>query len=280
MRFRVMDVRRGFCAYLHDSNDELTVFDCGSEGPVTPTEHFRDELGKNKIRCLVVTSYDEDHLSDFPSLRECINIFALRRNVSVTADKLREMKADDSGRVTLATMLLLRMMEGGSKPFTSATSATSAASTAGSEYELMSCWHGPDEFSDMNNMSLVTFLVCLGKVFLVPGDLEWEGWERHLRNPLFCSGLTQVDVFIASHNGREKGYHERVFEFCRPEAVVLSDSGVEHGEEEDMASVYGKHVKPDVGKVYTTRDDGWIEWSRDGGGRWTVRTERGASHQP
>ena len=58
--------------------------------------------------------------------------------------------------------------------------------------------------------------------FLLPGDLRRDGWEAFLGMRSFRAGLREVNVYIASHHGREDGYHEGIFEFCRPEVIVLS----------------------------------------------------------
>lgn len=38
-----------------------------------------------------------------------------------------------------------------------------------------------------------------------------------LKNADFRQRLAEVNVFVASHHGRENGYCEEVFQYCKPE---------------------------------------------------------------
>jgi hypothetical protein len=77
--------------------------------------------------------------------------------------------------------------------------------------------------------------------------------------------LKATTVFVASHHGRENGYHESVFEFCKPECIIISDKPIVHETQVDMASTYARHVDG-AGvlfgdrrrQVLSTRNDGHI----------------------
>jgi hypothetical protein len=93
------------------------------------------------------------------------------------------------------------------------------------------------------------------------------GWEKMLAKAEVCSWLQSTKVFVAAHHGRDNGYHAEVFRYCRPECVIISDKFILHGTQEDMATVYGKHVagngvyvtgETTLRKVLTTRSDGHI----------------------
>lgn len=51
---------------------------------------------------------------------------------------------------------------------------------------------------------------------------------------LFASRLASVDIFIASHHGRENGYCEELFAQYdgRPDVFVFSDSPIQHATQE------------------------------------------------
>ena len=97
-----------------------------------------------------------------------------------------------------------------------------------------------DDFDDTNNISLVTFLNCRETFFIIPGDLEAPGWELLLKNSDFKDELKNLNVFIASHHGRESGYCRKVFDFCKPDIIIFSDSEMKYTTQE-MASTYGNH---------------------------------------
>ena len=96
-------------------------------------------------------------------------------------------------------------------------------------------------FTDTNNLSLLTFLDVGGVSFVLGGDLEKAGWLALLQNPHVQGLLQRVDVFVASHHGRESGYCPEVFEYCTPRLIVMSDGPIRH-DTQLMASTYAQHA--------------------------------------
>ena len=123
-------------------------------------------------------------------------------------------------------------------------------------------------FVDTNNLSLLSFLDVGEHSFVLPGDLERAGWLGLLSDPHVQGLLGRVNVFVASHHGRESGYCREVFEYCKPRFVVFSDGAIEY-ETQKMAGIYGEHAtggwftannRREFRKVLSTRNDGSISW--------------------
>ncbi|AOU96678.1 hypothetical protein BI364_00365 [Acidihalobacter yilgarnensis] len=123
-------------------------------------------------------------------------------------------------------------------------------------------------FTDTNNLSLLTFLDVGNVSFVLGGDLERPGWLRLLINPEIRALLSRVDVFVASHHGRESGYCAEVFNYCKPRLVVMSDGPIQY-DTQRMSTTYANHASgelfttasgQEVRKVVTTRSDGNIFW--------------------
>jgi hypothetical protein len=53
--------------------------------------------------------------------------------------------------------------------------------------------------------------------------------------------LANTDILVASHHGRENGYCREVFDYCHPQAVVMSDKSIVH-DTQLMAQVYHNAV--------------------------------------
>jgi beta-lactamase superfamily II metal-dependent hydrolase len=111
--------------------------------------------------------------------------------------------------------------------------------------------------------------------------LEREGWLALLERPDFRARLADVTVMMASHHGRENGYCEEVFNFCRPQAVVISDKPIVHDTQltvPDYRAVVrheGVVVRTTMKRrhVLTTRRDGTIQFEADDSGRFLIDTE-------
>jgi len=119
----------------------------------------------------------------------------------------------------------------------------------------------PFGFDDENNLSLVVFARCGQHKIIFPGDMEKTGWRQLLLNPAFRAELRDVNLFVASHHGRENGYCQEVMNLCgRIDAVVISDKHKGYQSQDvDEYRRYAaglKRANGDTRRVLTTRRDG------------------------
>ena len=256
MQIQIFDVAHGFCTYVVANNGNNMLIDCGhnDETGFYPADYL---LAKNctGIERFFVLNYDEDHISGLPRLRSVSNripIQILHRNRSVTPDQLRAIKRQ-TGPLGPGMKALLEMMETYTAP------VISPPEYPNIEFEVF-CNNSPD-FTDTNNLSLVLFLHFPGLSVVFPGDLEKPGWRTLLQSQIFRGHLSRVNVFIASHHGRESGYVKEVFDVCHPDIVIISDEPMQFDTQENC---YGNHAKgitwnqSDIRRVLTTRKDGSI----------------------
>ena len=203
------------------------------------------------IERFIVTNYDEDHLSDLPRLRENLPIVTLQRNKSIDADTLKTIKLR-SGPLQPGIESMLDMI----RTYTS--DVTDPPEFP--QIELTTFNNRYPEFDDTNNLSLVIFLYYRNTHIVFPGDLEKAGWKKLLEQSSFRDHLSKVNFFVASHHGRETGYCEEVFQYCKPEIIIISD---EQKQYETQETTYRKHASGVMfGEtrryVLTTRKDGMI----------------------
>lgn len=258
MRFHILNVGHGFCAYAVADNGNLMMFDCGhmSHPEFRPSDYLHGQ-GFRSVQTLFITNYDEDHISDLPNLRRRLHVQILNRNPTTTPEQLRQLKRQ-AGPISPAMESLLDMMGTYTAPITDPPIFSRIS------WQSFYAPYGA-EFQDTNNISLVIFLNCSGLNVLIPGDLEPPGWRYHLRNQEFRNRLGEVNVFVASHHGRETGYCPEVFEHCTPDVIVFSDSPVVHGTQE-MANTYAAHASGVAFEgqrryVLSTRNDGDFCWN-------------------
>jgi len=233
------------------------LWDCGSSDSNRPST-FLPSSGVTNIDYFLVTNYDEDHISDLPNLRNQLNITSLFRNKSIDSTKLRQLKLT-SGPISAAMTSMLNMVDS----YTGGPLAPPPDFPNVSKAIFYNDYG--QHFNDTNNISMVTFLQCGSTKFIIPGDLEISGWKGLLSNPSFANELKGVDVFLASHHGRENGYCADVFKHCKPDVFVFSDSNIKHATQE-MANTYAEHASGITfnGKtryVLTTRNDGSLTWT-------------------
>lgn len=258
MNLTIHDVGHGQCISLIHQNGNVMLLDCGHKEGSRPSE-FLPQMGVKSVEYFFVTNYDEDHLSDLPNLRRKLKIQTLFRNRTISAEQLRELKRQ-AGPITDAMESMIQMTsEYNFEQF------PPPQEFPGVEYRLFYNEY-VTEFKDTNNISLVVFLTINNeKKFIITGDLETAGWDALLRRSDFRSELASVNVFLASHHGRESGYHADVFDYCKPEVVVISDDEIKY-ETQEMTRRYADHARGiqfrgETRRVFSTRSDGSIYWS-------------------
>ena len=267
MELQIFDVEHGACALLTCDNNARVMFDCGHNATTgwAPGSHLK-KIGVKNLDMLVITNYDEDHVSGLPNLRALVSISHLWRNKTVTPDILKKLKSEDGmgdGIEELVGMATTYTSDGGFPQFPDV------------EYQAFHLNY--PEFDDENNLSFVVHLKLNGIDFLFPGDLEKEGWETLLaRNEKFRAAVADTSVLIAPHHGRESGICPELFTKygCKPYLVVISDKGYAHDTQKTVPFYFsyakGATFRGKERKVLTTRNDDEISfWFNDKG--WGAR---------
>lgn len=254
MEIKFFDVSHGFCAYLIADNGNVMLFDCGhNERNNFRPSNYLPQSGCTGIEHLIIHNFDQDHVSDLPNLLDVLPVQTLYRNRSITPEALTAIK-QESGPITNAMQAAIDLHAD------YVHEVANPPTFPNIEFECFSNSH--PEFTDTNDLSLVAFLHYDGMGIVFPGDLEKAGWEKLLSLEVFQNHLRRVNVFVASHHGRENGYCEEVFNYCTPDIVIISDKEVVH---ETQKNNYKSHTLgipwnggPEKRYVLTTRSDGTI----------------------
>jgi beta-lactamase superfamily II metal-dependent hydrolase len=258
MRLEIFDVEHGQCALLTSNNGERLMLDCGHNTSTNwrPSTHLSN-LGVTTLDWLVVTNYDEDHVSDLPNLLRTVNVRLLRRNKTVNGGDLRKLKSEHgcgNGIDALSSMI---------DRFTGA--ATNIPSFGGMTLTAFHN-HYPSDFDDENNLSLVTILSWPNFKICFPGDMEKAGWKKLLERQDFRDAMSGVHVFVASHHGRESGCCDELFTQTgmKPQIVVISDGDIQYKSQTTVnwyaSKAKGVAFKGSNRNVFTTRRDGKINF--------------------
>jgi beta-lactamase superfamily II metal-dependent hydrolase len=83
---------------------------------------------------------------------------------------------------------------------------------------------------------------------LAPGDVESKAW-----NDMIEAGvLGKINVLIASHHGRNSGFHEEALDVMQPEVVIISSDVIPA--KDDAIKEYEKRAQ----RVFSTREHGTL----------------------
>lgn len=262
---QVFNVEHGACALLSDGWGNHAMIDCGHNNATNwyPGSYCR-LAGVTDLAALFVTNYDEDHVSGIENLFQHTNVLTLFRNMQVSPSDIENLKSEDGmGRgIRFLVQTASDWMKNG---------VIGPASIGLNDVEFKTFANSPAEFDDENNLSMVVAVEAGGVKFLFTGDLEKAGWRAHLRSEEFRRTLANIDVFFASHHGRESGCCEEVFEHCSPRFVVISDKAKGYQTQETSGWYFqrarGGNVtwEPTQRRVLTTRKDGSLKFTMNRG---------------
>lgn len=259
MNLEIFDVEHGACSLITTEEGKQIMIDCGHNASTgwMPGDYLVDR-GITRIEALIVTNYDEDHVSGLPNLKDNVSVGWLYRNKSVTAAAIRNLKSD-SGMGPGIERLIYEIENVFTGP------------SGGHDLESLKLVRFmndyPTDFEDENNLSFVTFVKYQSHSILFPDDLQTAGWQKLLEKRSFRDEITGVSVLLAAHHGREDGVCEDVFgeHNCNPFYIVISDKS--KGYQSQETTDYYRRVSrggPFRGEnrhVLTTRRDGNITFN-------------------
>ena len=285
MILTIRDVQHGACAMLtHRSvsgaEGRLAMIDSGHNHDTgwKPSAYIKYYMKRSVLDYLFVTNADQDHISDLNNLwREGISVSTFVRNRSVSQEVMRTIK-EAGGELTEDIKRYLDLHARYIHPVDAPFDQSMGGITA------KTFWNSPPRFYDANNLSMVVFFRYGAFKILFPGDLEEEGWLALLEQEDFRAELEGTTVLVTSHHGRENGYCDKVFNYCHPRAIVISDKAIVHDTQHTTQTYRqrviecwpnGVFVKT-TGKlrhVLTTRRDGWIQFVVNDSGDFEIYTE-------
>lgn len=266
MKIHIFDVEHGSCNVIQTPNGKLIMIDCGHNATTGWRPSNWIVNNRLSITNLTIANIDEDHVSDLVNIDQNCKPDTLKTNWNLDADWI-ERKKRESGGVGSGVKKLLDYKR---NVFT----GDSITIDYGLTRERFCL--GTNDFDDFNNLSIVTFIQYAGVGIVFPGDLLKDGWEVFLKKPSFIDWLGKVNIFLASHHGRENGYCEEVFDYCTPDIVIISDKAIKH--ETQMHDEYSSHTsgiwfEQQKRKVLTTRKDNKITIDVKSNGTYTVYTQ-------
>ena len=275
MRLIILDVGAGSCATLVWEDGGAWVFDCGKAANEDLGMRLW-ALGVLWIERLFVQNEDEDHLRGFPDLRNSGLVGGYTftyRNRALNVDEVGREKRRTSGRISPAWDAW--------QQYVNTLTPVSREWTDRLNDSRFKVYKGqPITSADTNNASLVVVLEVGQTRIVLPGDMEKRGWEfLAKREPSMLNDIKKCEAFVASHHGRENGYHEKIMKLASPRLVVISDKALVHETQEGMTARYRKHaegrtVDGETRYVLTTRKDGDVHaiWRRPTEApRWMTR---------
>lgn len=257
---KIFDIDHGFCAAVDTADHHAILMDFGysARSGFNPSKYLLQQRCTS-LDCLIIPAYGKEHLaglSDFlrQTLVDGLAVPFLVANPSLEADQFQEL---DAANKRFSNVLTIDRHAQSKK-------VSQTMKIHGIDFSFF--WNNYPEFQDAHNLSLVTFLSYRDINIIFPSDLEVEGWKALLKNDDFCYRLRRVNMFVAPNHGQEKSYCSEVFDYCRPELIIVSNE-LNQCLSQNMLDQYQKHTKGSSDgicnkTILTTHDDGIITISK------------------
>lgn len=258
VKIKLFDVDHGFCAGIELDEHHIMLLDCGYSFRTgfRPARYLLNHPSRH-IDYLVIPAYTKEHLTGFSDLSSHVSehyfsIDCLIANPSINAANLPELMIRNPG--TGSTLKQLSNVLRQQRKINQFIDWQNC--------KLSFFWNSYPDFLDIRNLSLVTFFSYQDMHIIFPGDLKVEGWRNLLKNAEFCDRLRQVNLLVASNHGQEDGCCPEVFNYCKPDLVIISNH-LHRRLPPAAIRQYEHHahgIETDLGrqKVLTTRDAGTI----------------------
>ena len=223
LALRIWDVQHGSAAHIRTLKGKRIVADCGSGGSGSPLLALKNLLGLARLDMAIITHPHLDHISDILNLSSLNPRTFLRPKQLTKADILANNK-DLSPAAMRIIEEYLRFDSTYTEPLGTGEDPTDQSVNGGVEIQMFiptTCPH-----TNLNNHSVVTVIEYEGSKILLPGDNESASWDELLGRPDFRASISDVDILIAPHHGRDSGFHKEFFDYFNPLLTIISDGRV------------------------------------------------------
>lgn len=80
--------------------------------------------------------------------------------------------------------------------------------------------------NNLNNHSIIAVLEYAGIKIIIPGDNEVASLNLLMQRDDFKAAITNCDILIAPHHGRESAYHPEFVQLANPRLTIISDGSI------------------------------------------------------
>lgn len=257
----IWDVGHGLSVHAFTPVGETIVIDLGVSSYFSPME-ILERKNISTIDMLIISHPHGDHIDEIETLKS--KGFFVRQFHRPSWLSNQEVYNANQSSCYDKVRSYIEMSENYNEPIPDNALVGSPDVSGGVRIETFyssDCGH-----SNINNHSLVTLFEYQGVKVLIPGDNEPASWKSLLEQPYFKNRIKNTSLFVASHHGRESGYHPDLFKEFTPDICVVSDGRVQ---DTDATSRYSSHAsgwlthhrenKPSKERsCLTTRSDGFV----------------------
>lgn len=235
----IFNVNHGNAVYIRTPNDKDVLIDCGSNNSdgFSPSEYIKRQ--NRTIDYLIVSHPHCDHISDIENFVKYHHPNLIDRT-EMSLSKILDANQESCEGIIKTYFKFQESYNGSVEEENDPRN-----DTFGGGASFITFKFNDEDESNINNLSVVTFLTYLNFVILFPGDIEEKRWKQLLNDSKFIELLKKTDIIVASHHGRESGYCNDIFNYFNPHLTIISD---------------GRFTETSATSRYSEKSRGWKVW--------------------
>jgi len=246
------DVQHGHATYIKSPNGRHIVIDLGTgqysskNSTFSPLKHLQYRYGVTQLDYIVITHPHLDHIDDILQF-DALNPKVLWRPTLISNQEvMKGVRPNDWNKFNKYCEINDRYNRSiSSDDYDSTDNINNWGGLQITGSNAINCSH--DNF---NNFSRITIVEYAGIKIVIPGDNESESFEELLRDNYFLNKISNADILLAPHHGRESGYNADFVNRIKPKLTIVSD---------------GKKVDTSANSRYSQISSGWEVYKRSGG---------------
>ncbi len=263
LRVICWNVEHGNAAYVQTPTFKHIALDLGSEPDFSPLSFLKSQFRIDRLDEVIISHPHTDHLTDISCFDE-LSPSVLKRPKHLTENEIRAAnRREDASIVDKYIEINNRYNV---SPISREKNPELPENNGGVIFHTF--MDTSSSTANINNHGIVTILEYLRCKIIFPGDIESPTWASLLQRRDFVMAISEADILIASHHGREAGFHSDLFKDFKPKLTIISDgrfrdtsatarySGVSTGwtiHHRDQS------LNSEERKCITTRNDGHID---------------------
>ena len=215
---KVWDVQLGLAIHIKAPNEKYLVIDMGTGNWESGNTSPLSTLKYKDIHYMIITHPHLDHIDDilqFDNSEPSI----LWRPTSITNDEVMEgVREVDKPKFKKYCEINARY----NREISAVEDPTTDQPFDGMtvvKYATSLC-----DKSNFNNFSPVTIVRLSGIKIVICGDNETASFEKLMNMVGFAEDISNADVLVAAHHGRETGYYKDFVDKVNPRLSIISDS--------------------------------------------------------
>ncbi|MBI5205883.1 MAG: MBL fold metallo-hydrolase [Nitrospirae bacterium] len=271
LRVICWNVEHGNAAYIQTPTLKHIALDLGSEPDFSPLTFLKTDFHIDHLDEVIISHPHTDHLTDI------LNFDGLSPKVLSRPKHLTESEIRAANRREDASIIdkYIEINNRFNSPLASESNPELPQNNGGVVFHTFK--DTATSTANINNHGLVIVLEYLNCKIIFPGDIESPTWAALLQRRDFVTAISDADILIASHHGREAGFYGDLFKVFKPKLTIISDgrfrdtsATARYSAVSDGWTVHrrDKSLNSEERKCITTRQDGHIDieiWKNDKG---------------